>query len=364
MRILILTNNDVGLYKFRKELIERLLKEHEVYVCLPYGDFIPNLKRMGCHYISCEFNRRGMNPFAELRLIKEYWRILKSLKPDIVFTYTIKPNSYGGALCTRMGIPYIANVTGLGTSIENGGVTQKLALALYKRGLRKAQKIFFQNTYNYQFMSAKGIVGDNYLILPGSGVNLQEHCYEAYPSEKEGIRFLFVGRIMREKGIEEFLYCAKRIRQTHPECFFDIVGFYEEEFYRPIIAQYEAEGIVKAFGNQKDVHSFIKSHHVLIQPSYHEGLSNVLLEAAACGRPVLASDIPGCRETFDENISGIGFKPRDSVSLVNAVEKLISKKSQEREKMGMCGRQKVEKEFSRQIVIESYLKELRCLKSE
>lgn len=364
MKILILTNYDMGLYKFRRELLERLLEEHEVYVCLPDGEFVPDLKRIGCRYISCEFNRRGMNPLSELKLIKNYWRILKNVKPDIVFTYTIKPNSYGGALCAWLGIPYIANVTGLGTSIENGGVTQKVTLALYKYGLRKAQRVFFQNTYNYQFMSAKGVVGDNYSILPGSGVNLDEHCYEPYPSEKKGIRFLFVGRIMKDKGIEEFLHCAKKIHKTHPECSFDIVGDYDDESYRPIIEQLEEECIVKAFGKQKDVHFFIKSHHVLIQPSYHEGLSNVLLEAAACGRPVLASDIPGCRETFDENISGIGFKPRDSESLVNAVEKLISKKTEEREKMGICGRQKVEKEFNRQIVIESYLKELCCLKSE
>lgn len=364
MKILILANNDVGLYKFRRELLERLLEEHEVYVCLPNGEFIPALKRIGCRYIPCEFNRRGMNPFLELRLIKEYWRILKSVKPDIVFTYTIKPNSYGGALCAWLGIPYIANVTGLGTSIENGGVTQKVTLALYRYGLRKAQRIFFQNTYNYQFMYSKGIVGDNYSILPGSGVNLEEHCYEPYPSEKDGIRFLFVGRIMKDKGIGEFLECAKRIHKTHPECSFSIVGDYDDEYYRPIIEQLETEGILKFFGQQKDVHFFIKSHHVLIQPSYHEGLSNVLLEAAACGRPVLASDIPGCRETFDENISGMGFKPRDSESLVNAVEKLISKKTEERENMGICGRQKVEKEFSRQIVIESYLKELHCIKSQ
>lgn len=361
MKILILTNSDVGLYKFRKELLEKLLEEHEVSICLPNGEFIPALEKIGCNYISCEFDRRGMNLPSEIKLIKNYWKIIKKIQPDVVFTYTIKPNSYGGAICALFRIPYIANITGLGTSIENGGVTQKITLALYKYGLRKAQKVFFQNNYNYQYMSEKRIVGDNYFILPGSGVNLADNSFEPYPSEKEGIRFLFVGRIMRDKGIEEYLYCARQIHKIHPECLFDIVGDYDDESYRPIIENYEKKNIVKYYGQQKDVHSFMKSHHILIQPSYHEGLSNVLLEAAACGRPVLASDIPGCRETFDDNISGIGFKAGDRESLVKATKKMIAKSASEREKMGIFGREKVEKEFDRKQVIEAYLKELLIL---
>lgn len=363
MKILILANNDVGLYKFRKELIERLLEKHNVYICLPSGEFIPALEKIGCKFIPCEFDRRGMNPLSEIKLIKNYWRVIRKVKPDIVFTYTIKPNSYGGAVCTLLRVPYIANVTGLGTSIENGGVLQKVTLVLYRCGLRKAQRVFFQNTYNYQFMSAKGIVGDNYSILPGSGVNLEEHSYEPYPSEEDGIRFLFVGRIMKDKGIGEFLQCAKQIHETHPECSFSLVGDYDDESYRSVIEKYEKKGILKFFGQQKDVHSFMKLHHILIQPSYHEGLSNVLLEAAACGRPVIASCIPGCKETFDEGISGFGFEPRNVDSLVASVEKMISMGTHERRQMGICGRRKVEQEFSRQIVINAYQKEL-CLISQ
>lgn len=358
MKILILTNNDVGLFKFRKELIKRLLDNHNVYICLPNGDFIPVLEKIGCKFIPCEFERHGMNPLSEIKLIKNYWRVIREVKPNFVFTYTIKPNSYGGAVCALLKVPYIANVTGLGNSIENGGVLQKVTLVLYKYGLRKAQRVFFQNTSNYQFMSARGIVRDNYSILPGSGVNLEEHSYESYPSEKDGIRFLFVGRIMKDKGIEEFLQCAKQIHEIHPECSFSIVGDYDDEFYRSIIEKYEKEGILKFFGQQKDVHSFMKLHHILIQPSYHEGLSNVLLEAAACGRPVIASYIPGCKETFDEGVSGFGFEPRNVDSLISAVEKMLSVGEHERGQMGICGRRKVEQEFNRQIVINAYLKEL------
>lgn len=364
MKILILTNYDFGLYKFRREVLERLVQEHEVFVSVPDGEFILNIVSIGCQVLTDKLlERRSMNPVKEIKLMSYYRKILRQLRPDIVFTYTIKPNVYGGMACASLGIPYVANVTGLGTSVENGGLVQKLTLFLYKFGLRKAQTVFFQNNDNYQFMNKKRVVGYNCKMLPGSGVNLREHCYELYPDEDTGIRFLYVGRIMKDKGIEEYLECAKRVRAKHPECSFSIVGFYDEENYRPLVEQYAAEEIIIFYGRQTDVHSFMKSHHVLIQPSYHEGLSNVLLEAAACGRPVIASNVPGCRETFDEGVSGFGFEVGNADALTAAVEKILLLSRDQREKMGECGRQKIEREFNRQIVVDKYLMEIRQIQS-
>lgn len=358
MRILILANNDVGLYRFRKELLMELLKENEVYICLPDGEFVSKLVELGCKYVPCQFERRGMNPIQEIKLIRFYWMTIKNIRPDVSLTYTIKPNSYGGLVCGLKKVPYISNVTGLGTSIENCGISQKLMLAIYRIGLRKAQKVFFQNTSNYQFMAEHHVLKGAYEILPGSGVNLDENCYEPYPSEENGLRFLFVGRIMKDKGIEEYLYCAKVIHENHPETVFDIIGDYDEDSYKPLIKEYQEQGIVRFYGQQKDVHSFYKTHHVLIHPSYHEGLSNVLLEAAACGRPVIASNIHGCIETFDDGISGISFEPRNANSLVSAVEKILYMSFEDRKNMGLCGRDKVEKNFNRKLVINAYLKEI------
>lgn len=361
-RVLIIANSSEGLIQFRKELLITLREQkHDVFVSVPRDELFDEIEPLGCTVIETEISRRGTNPVKDIKLLCKYYSICKRVRPDIVFTYTIKPNIYGGIVCQWLKLPYIVNITGLGTAIENKGFLHKLTIKMYRIGIRNARKIYFQNQSNLTFMLEKKAVSQNYEVLPGSGVNLRYHCYEEYPSENEGIRFLFVGRIMKDKGIEEYLYCAKRIHKIHPECLFDIVGGYDEEFYRSIIEQDEFEGNVRAFGNQKDVHSFIKSHHVLIQPSYHEGLSNVLLEAAACGRPVLASNIPGCKETFDEGISGIGFNPRDGESLVASVEKLLSISSSERRRMGICGRKKVEREFNRQIVIDSYLQELRFI---
>lgn len=361
-KVLIIANSSEGLIQFRKELLIALReKKHDVFVSVPRNELFEEIEPLECTVIETEMSRRGTNPIKDIRLLCKYYTICKKVRPDIVFTYTIKPNIYGGIVCQWLRLPYIVNITGLGTAVENEGFLHQLTLAMYRIGIKKAQKIFFQNQSNLAFMIGKKVVSQNYEVLPGSGVNLQYHCYEEYPSEDEGIRFLFVGRIMKDKGIEEYLYCAKRIREMHPECLFDILGGYDEDAYRPIIEQGESKGNVKAFGNQKDVHSFMASHHVMIQPSYHEGLSNVLLEAAACGRPVLATNVPGCKETFDEGVSGFGFEPRSGDALVAAVEKILSLSRDEREQMGKCGRRKVEQEFSRQIVVDRYLAEIERL---
>ena len=159
MKVMIFANNDIGLYKFRKELIQELVKANEVYMCLPNGDFIKDLQSLGANFIPCELlDRHGTNPIKDLKLISWYKSILKSYKPDIVFTYTIKPNVYAGIACASLNVPYVANVTGLGTAVENPGLMQFVTVNLYRYGLRKAQKVFFQNTENRDFMVSKGVV--------------------------------------------------------------------------------------------------------------------------------------------------------------------------------------------------------------
>ena len=227
MRILIIANNDVGLYKFRRELIEALLKEHEVNICLPNGKYVSRMTEMGCIYHACEFDRHSTNPFAELKQISLYKKILRSVKPDVVLTYTIKPNVYAGMACASENIPYIANITGLGTAIENGGLMQKFLLVLYRYGLRKAKMVFFQNQTNQVFMLSKGVVKGPYDLLPGSGVNLGEHISETYPESESPIVFVTIGRIMKDKGADEVLYAAEKIRKEYPNAVFKLIGGFD-----------------------------------------------------------------------------------------------------------------------------------------
>lgn len=360
MRILILANNDIGLYKFRKELVEALLAlNHEVFISLPKGKFVNNLVEMGCHYVETEISRHGVNPFVDFMLFMKYRSMLKKIMPDIVFTYTIKPNIYGGMACQVCKIPYLANITGLGMAIQNGGVLQKISLLLYRLGLKGAKRVFFQNSENHRFMVEKGVVKTPTTIVPGSGVNLDDYPYADYPSEENGIHFLFVGRIMKDKGIDELLAAAKEIKCkcTNLEVEFDVIGGYDGR-YESILEKAQGEGIIKYHGEQKDVKAFYRACHCVVLPSYHEGMANVLLEGAATGRPLIASNIPGCREAVDDGVNGFLCDARDSISLFNAMLKIIKMCQDSRKTMGEQSRKMVERHFDRQIIVKEYIKNL------
>lgn len=356
-KVAILANNDVGLYKFRKELIEALLNLYEVHIVLPHGDFVDELVKMGCIYHQTEFNRHGTNPISELMLIKQYNTIIRKISPDAVLTYTVKPNVYGGILCSLKKIPYMVNITGLGTAIENGGILQKLLFCMYRSSLGKAQKVFFQNEKNAGVFTQNKIVQDNYQIIPGSGVNLNEHIYEPYPEDQENIVILVIGRIMRDKGSDEILYAAEKIKKEYPNVTVKMLGTLDGD-YEKKISQAVENGYIEYCGQQSDVHSFIKESHATVHASYHEGMANVLLETAACGRPVIATDVPGCRETYDDGISGISCRARDGDDLVRAIKEFMALSYSQKIEMGKSGRKKMEKEFDRNIVIRHYLFEI------
>ena len=357
MRIVILTNADIGLYKFRKELVEQLCKEHEVYIVLPNGEFIEPLKRLGCKFIQFEFNRRGTNPLADFMQIARYIKLLKELKPDIALTYTIKPNVYGGVACRMTRVPYIANVTGLGTTIENGGFLGFMSTFLYKVGLKNAACVFFQNKDNQNLFINRRIVKGKTRLIPGSGVNLHVHCVEPYPDDNEGIRFLFVGRIMKDKGVGELLEAIHQIHRENPEVTLDIVGWCDED-YSEALKKAEQEGSIHYHGLQSEVHPFYARCHCAVLPSYHEGTANVMLEASSTGRPVITTRVPGCQETFTEGVTGFGCEARSTESLIEAMEEFLSISQEKRIEMGLAARRKMENEYDRNIVLQAYQEEI------
>ncbi len=357
MRILIFANNDTGLYLFRRELIETLINVgHSVAISVPAGQYSENLKALGTTLLETKINRRSTNPFADYKLYHSYRSILRNYHPDISLTYTIKPNVYGGIACQKEHIPYIANVTGLGTSIENGGILSRISLYLYKKGLRGAKCVFFQNSTNQRFFVDRGIVSkEKTQLIPGSGVNLDSFPLEPYPSEENGIRLLFVGRIMRDKGIEELLTAITSIHKEYPHVTLDIVGPMEEENWEEAIHTAEAAGVVRYHGLQKDVRPFYKNCHCVVLPSYHEGMANVLLEASATGRAVIATNVPGCRETFEQGVTGLGCNAKDFNSLYRAMKEFLIMSHTTRVQMGRYARLRIEQLFSRDIVIHKYL---------
>lgn len=358
MKIMILANIDLGLYKFRRELVERLLEDNEVYICLPDGQYVERFVSMGAKFVPCNLlERRGTNPLKEIKLMQYYRRTLSEIKPDLVLTYTIKPNVYGGMACAKLGIPYVANVTGLGSAVENKGILQLVTVTLYKMGLKKAQTVFFQNEANKQFMLDKKVVKGNYDMLPGSGVNLKQYKCLDYPLGDE-MHFLFIARVMKEKGIDQYLDAAEALTKKYSNVHFHVCGFCEEEYEGKLKELEERETIIY-HGMVDDMVPMYEMSACTIHPTYYpEGLSNVLLETSASGRPIITTNRSGCREVIDDGVNGYLVEEKNSEDLIQKVERFINLSAEERRQMGLNARAKVEKEFDREIVIEKYMREV------
>lgn len=357
MKVMILANNDVGLYQFRKELIEELLKKYEVVISLPYGDFIKPLEDIGCKFINTSVDRRGINPIKDLKLFFTYWRILKKENPDLVITYTIKPNVYGGCACRFMRIPYAVNITGLGTAFENGGMLKKIVTVMNKVGCKKAKVVFFENEGNRQIFIKEKIIKESQAHrLNGAGVNLEKYQVVPYPNG-EKIKFLFMGRIMAEKGIDELFEAMKHLVADGINCELDLLGFYEEN-YKEMIEKYEAEGWLHYYGYQKDVRPFIEDSHCFVLPSWHEGMANTNLECAAMGRPVITSNIHGCMEAVENGVSGYLCDKQDTESLYRVMKQFTNLSYIQRKAMGLAGRKHMEEVFDKKKIVKDTIRYL------
>ena len=350
MKIMILANNDVGLYQFRKELIEELRKENEVIISLPYGDFIEPLKKMGCKFIDTPVDRRGINPFTDLSLFRNYRELLKNEKPALVITYTIKPNVYGGFACRLAKIPYAVNITGLGTAFENGGLLKKIVTVMNKAACKKAKVVFFENEGDRQIFIREKIVKEEQTHrLNGAGVNIEKYQVVDYPQGNK-FKFLFMGRVMAEKGIDELFEAMRKIISDGISCELDVLGGYEEN-YKDKIEKYESEGWLHYHGYQKDVRPFIEACHCFVLPSWHEGMANTNLESAATGRPIITSNIHGCKEAVVDGKTGFLANRKDAEDLYKVMKKMTQLSYEERQVMGLAGREHMEKEFDKKKVV-------------
>ncbi|MDE5807475.1 MAG: glycosyltransferase family 4 protein [Muribaculaceae bacterium] len=358
MKIIILANSAGGLLSFRQELLVTLVqKGYEVIVCLPTKDRNKEVEDLGCKVRIIPIDRRGTNPLKDSKLLMAYINLLRAEKPTAVLTYTIKPNIYGGMACRLLRIPYIVNITGLGSAVESPSTLQKLTLKLYKVALKKADCIFFQNRGNQELFFQNKINTSAHRLIPGSGANIDKFHYQSYPTGKR-IKFLFISRLMKEKGIEEYFSAAEYFSKIRSDLEFGILGNCEENYIQRLNSLQE-KGIIRYYGVQKDVRPFIAEASCLIHPTFYpEGMSNVILEAASTGRPVITTNRHGCMEAVDDGTTGFLFPQRDTDALIQCIQRFLDLSYAEREEMGKLGRDKMEKEFNRQIVIDAYMEEI------
>ena len=361
MKILILGNSKLTVFGFRGELIERLVKEkNEVYVSFPNGPFGEGdeiSKEYKCHFIETEISRRGTNPIDDLKLLRNYKKIIKEINPDVVLAFTVKCDIYGGLACRMLKVPFMPNITGLGKGLTEGKLTKIITRFLYKISIKKSKCVFFQNESDKQFFIDNKIKFQKSIVLPGSGVNLEKFKPLEYPNDKK-IIFTYIARVMKAKGIDEFLEAARTIRKDNKNIEFHICGYCEED-YKDIIEKEVKKKNIIYHGLVEDVSKYEKMSHCIVLPSFHpEGISNVLLEAAASARPIITTNRVGCKETVDNNKTGYLIKEKDSKDLIDKMNLFIKLSNDERKKMGLLGRNKIEKEFDRNIVIDKYMMEI------
>lgn len=348
-KLLIITNHSYMLWQFRRELIAELQKEHEVVLSTPFTGHEEDFEAMGVRCIKTDVDRRGINPGTDVKLLRTYDRLMKQEKPDQVILYSIKPNIYAGWVCRRRHIPYYANVQGLGTAFQKKGLAQLVTL-LYQLSFKDVQMVFFENKANAEEFFRRNIVSrEKMVILHGAGVNLEHYAEQPYP-DNPVMHFLYLGRIMKEKGMDELFAAVRRLRADGFSFVLDLAGFFEDE-YKGQVEQLERDGIAVFHGFQEDPRPYYAKADCIVMPSYHEGMSNVILEAAAMGRAVITSDIPGCREGVEHGKTGMLCKAKDADSLYLAMKKFLELPSKKREQLGRAARRKMEREFDKKDIV-------------
>lgn len=365
MKILIICNNALGLCIFREKLITALQKkENQILVVVPLSDeesemdSVKAINGWECKTVRICMERRGVNPLKDAKLLLDYVKVVCNIRPELVLTYTIKPNIYGGIACRLLHVPYAANITGLGTAFQDDGWLRKFVTILYKVALRKANVVFFENAENQQiFLDAGMIRKEQACLLNGAGVDLEKFSYKPYPDDEGATRFLFIGRVMREKGVEELFAAMRKLQQDGVPCSLDILGGFDEDYSKQI-GDCESEGWLRYHGVQSDVRPFIANCHCFVLPSWHEGMANTNLECAASGRPVITSNIHGCLEAVEDGVTGFLCEKQNAESLYEAMKRFCGLPIEQRETMGLAGRKRMEAVFDKRKVVEETIRHL------
>lgn len=340
--------------------VKSLLKQgHEVHTVAPHDDYTTKLIEAGCVHHTVFMDSRGANILKDLALVAELAGIYSKIKPDVILHYTIKPNVYGTMAAAILRIPVINNVCGLGTVFLKGGLVSLIAKLLYKISFRFPKKVFFQNPNDLQlFLDKKLVAADRVALLPGSGINLND--FTPMPFKRNRVfTFLMISRLIIDKGVLEFIEAIRMLKAKGIDARFQLLGAKDPDHKRGIplatIDEWIEEGVVEYLGKTDDVKPYIHAADCVVLPSYREGSPRSLMEAACLSKPIVATDVPGCNQVVKHRFNGLLCKAQDAEDLALTLFAMMGMSDATLQLMGECGRQKMEKEFSDEIITEEYL---------
>lgn len=357
--IAIVINTSWNIFNFRLGLLKALQEEgYKIVAIAPRDEYTEKLEALGFEYHNIDINNKGTNPLEDAKLVFAFYKLYKKIAPDVILQYTIKPNIYGSMAAGMLGIPVISNISGLGTVFLNDSLSSKVARFLYKVALKVPKKVFYQNAHDRElFVQSNLVKAEKTELLPGSGIDIEK--YKPLKEKQENnntLRFLFIARLVKDKGLVEYVEAAKQITRSSTE--FAILGaFYlgnPTAIKENEMQKWEREGAIKYIGTSDDVMSVISEYDCIVLPSYREGLSRVLLEAASMAKPIITTSVPGCKEVVDDGVNGYLCEVKDADSLAEQMRKMLKLTYEERSEMGRRGREKVVKEFNEKIVIKKY----------
>jgi glycosyltransferase involved in cell wall biosynthesis len=359
--ILISINASWNIVNFRQGLLRGLQEAgYRVVALAPQDDHAERLRALGVEFHHIEMDRQGVSPVRDLRLTWRYWKALRRLRPDVFLGYTAKPNVYGSLAAHALGIPVINNVSGLGTAFIRQGLLQRIVSGLYRLAFRRSHTVFFQNPEDRDLFVATAIVpAAKTSVLPGSGIDLTRFAPgDDRPPDGRPFTFLLVARLLWDKGVGEYVEAARRVRAQFPDARFQLLGFLDvanrTAVPRADVERWVADGVIDYLGHADDVRPVLAAADCVVLPSYREGLPRTLLEAAAMGKPLIATDVPGCRHIADHGINGYLCAVRDAGSLAEAMTRMLELPEAEREAMGRAARARAEAEFDERLVVERY----------
>ncbi len=360
--IAIVINTSWNIYNFRLGLLDALRDEgYRLLLIAPRDDYSQKLMDLGFEYHEIKINNKGTNPFQDLLLVWRFSRLYKKLNIDVILHYTIKPNIYGTLGAKLVGIPVINNVSGLGTVFLNDGLSSKIARLLYRFSFKYAHKVFFQNPHDRKLFVDKSLVKQVQTdLLPGSGVNTIHYKPSTNNLKAEPFVFLFVARLIKDKGIVEFIDAAKELLahgENHVEFWLlgDLYLINPTAINQEQLDEWVKTSAIKYLGHVDDVASVMNQAGCIVLPSYREGLSRVLLEAAALAKPIITTNVPGCMDVVDDGINGFLCEVKNSLDLSIQMKKMLALDSHQLQAMGKKGRAKIENEFDEEIVFKQYL---------